>query len=255
VISFLKELRNRNALLYWFGWYNLIAGIVCIGLMIFDDVQILGISRWIKPMKFFLSVAVMVWTMGWLMYYLDAKRSVRRCSRVIVLAMFIENFVITLQSARGTTSHFNETSALNGILFGIMGMFIVVFTVAVIYITWLFFRQKQFHISASYLWGIRLGLLLFLIFSIEGGMMVQQSAHTIGAPDGSPGLPIVNWSKAYGDLRIAHFLGMHALQLLPLAGYFIFRKKQSIILFGIIYFLLVSAMFILAIQGKPLIAA
>ena len=40
--------------------------------------------------------------------------------------------------------------------------------------------------------------------------------HTIGAPDGTPGLPLVNWSRTHGDLRIPHFFGLHGLQAIPL---------------------------------------
>jgi hypothetical protein len=254
-MELLRELKKRNNLLYWFGWYNFVVGLACLALMFFDDTQLLGVSRWLKPMKFFLSVGLMSWTMGWIMYYLDRQKAVRRLSWFIVVSMFIENFIILLQSARDTTSHFNSTSTLNAILFGIMGIFIVVFTITAIRITVLFFRQRQFTIPVAYLWGIRLGLVLFLIFSVEGGMMVDLSSHTVGGPDGSPGLPVVNWSTQYGDLRIAHFLGMHALQLLPLAGFYVFHRKQSIFLFSVFYFLAVSAVFAIALSGRPLIAA
>jgi len=250
-MNFLSTLRKRNPLLYWFGWYNIIAGIVCMVLLQLDFVQILGISRWVKPMKFFFSIAIMSWTMGWLMYYLKRQKAVRVCSWLIVISMFVENFIITLQSARETASHFNTSSALNGMLFSIMGLFIVAFTVTVIYITVLYFRQKQFNLPGSYLWGIRLGLVLFIIFSVEGGMMVSRLSHTVGGPDGGPGLPIVNWSTVYGDLRVAHFLGMHALQIMPLAGFYIIKTKRGIIAFAILYGLLVSAMFILALRGVP----
>lgn len=249
---FLKELKNRNERLYWFGWYNLAVGLMCIVLMQLDSQQILGINRWIKPTKFFLSVWIMVWTMGWLLFYLDNKRKIRMISALIIISMFMENFLITMQSIRGVPSHFNVKDPFNSIVFSIMGIFIIIFTCTAIYAEWLFFKQRIFSIKASYLWGIRLGLLFFIIFSLEAGFMLSRLSHTVGGVDGGPGLPLLNWSTEHGDLRIAHFLGLHSLQLLPLAGYYLFKKSSTLILFSIAYFVLIAAILILALKGLPL---
>ena len=154
--SFLEELRKRNKSLYWFGWYNLVLGLVCLVLMQFDSQQVLGISRWIKPLKFFISVWIMVWSMGWFLTYLDNKRKVRIISWLIIITMFIENFLITMQSARGVSSHFNVSDGFNGMVFSTMGIAIILFTFTVTYAEVLFFRQQRFSIQRAYLWGIRL---------------------------------------------------------------------------------------------------
>ena len=250
--SFLKELRKRNERIYWFGWYNLVLGIACLILMQFDSQKILGISRWIKPMKFSFSFGIMVWTMGWLLFYLDNKKKVKTISLLIIITLFIESFLITMQSVRGVPSHFNIADSFNAMVFNVMGIAIVVFTSTAVYAEWLFFKQKRFSIQASYLWGIRLGLFFFIVFSLEAGFMLSRLSHTVGGADGGPGLPLINWSTEHGDLRVAHFLGIHSLQLLPLAGYYFFRRPGSIVLFSTFYFLLVTTILILALRGLPL---
>jgi hypothetical protein len=104
----------------------------------------------------------------------------------------------------------------------------------------------------SYIWGIRLGILFFVLFALEGGIMASALRHTVGGDDGGRGLPVVNWSREHGDLRIAHFLGMHTLQLFPLFGYYIAKSSKSIIAFALIYVSLVSAVLVQALMGLPL---
>lgn len=252
MFSFISQLKERNKLLYWFGCCNIVVAIACIICMQFDSVQILGISRWIKPMKFSISFWIMSWTMGWILYYLNRKRAVSVISLLIVVSIFFESFIITLQSARGTRSHFNVQEPLNSILFSLMGIFILLFTFTSIYALALFLRQKSFFLPPAYLLGIRLGLAFFIFFSLEAGLMVSRLSHAVGGLDGGPGLPIMNWSTEFGDLRIAHFFGMHALQLLPLAGYYVFRRTSVLWIFGVIYFLLVMATVIIAMKGIPI---
>lgn len=251
-MNFFTELKRRNALLYWFGLFNLAMAVLCLGLMPFESFQLLGVNRWLKPFKFYASVGIVILTLGWLMYYLDNHRKVRRYSWIIFLAMLFENAIIFMQAVRKTTSHFNYTSPVNGILFSIMGTLIAIFTVVVILICISFFRQKNFEIKPAYVWGIRLGFLFFIIFSLEGGLMVGLLSHTVGAPDGGPGLPIVNWSKSHGDLRVAHFLGLHSLQVLPMFGYYLSRTKTQTIIFSGVYFVIIAAVFFQAMKGIPL---
>ena len=252
-MNFFAELKRRNALMYWFGLFNLAMAVVCLILMPLEDFRILGVNRWLKPFKFYASVGIVILSLGWLMYYLNDQKKVKVYSWIFFITMLFENGIILMQAVRKTTSHFNSTSALNGMLFSIMGMLIAVFTIFVIVVCISFFRQTQFPIPPAYVWGIRLGLLLFIIFSIEGGVMVGMLKHTVGGADGGAGLPLVNWSNEYGDLRIAHFIGIHSLQVLPLFGNYIAKTKKQTILFSIFYFLLAAALFLQAIIGIPLL--
>jgi hypothetical protein len=55
--------------------------------------------------------------------------------------------------------------------------------------------------------------------------MVAQGQSVVGVAPGGPGLPVLNWSTTGGDFRVAHCLGIHALQILPIAGWLIDRLE------------------------------
>ncbi|MEO0333720.1 MAG: hypothetical protein AAF223_18940, partial [Bacteroidota bacterium] len=103
-------------------------------------------------------------------------------------------------------------------IFLAMGNAIGINTLLIIWMTVLFFMGRT-NLSPSYLLAIRLALLLFLFASAVGGMMVGQVSHGVGVADGGAGLPFVNWSTEGGDLRIAHFIGIHGLQIIPFFAY------------------------------------
>lgn len=250
-MRFLNELNKRNTVLYYFGWLYLFGGILCAIMTQVSDTMVLGINAWIKPMKFFLSIWIFSWTMGWFLAYLQYRRQVRVYTWVIVIVMIIEQVIITWQAANGRLSHFNTSSAFYQALFSIMGAAIVTLTVWTAVIGYYFFRQKQFEVPMTYIWGIRLGIILFVLFSFEGGVMATRLAHTVGAPDGGPGLPVVNWSTEYGDLRIAHFIGIHSLQLIPLFAYYIARTNRQVQLFAVAYLAFTAFLLVLAIKQLP----
>jgi len=253
MIAFLSELRKRNKILFNFGWLCMLGALASTLFILVDNTVVSGINAWIKPLKFFLSIAIYSWTMGWLLYYLQSQKKVRAYSWALVIIMAFELFVIVWQAANGRLSHYNISTPLYAWLFQFMGIAIVTITLWTAYIVYLFFRQKQFTISQTYLWGIRLGMIFFIIFSFEGGLMASKLQHTVGGPDGGPGLPLVNWSKEYGDLRVAHFFGLHSLQLLPLAGFYLSKKNWQIFLFSFVYLIFIVAMLIQALNKMSFI--
>jgi hypothetical protein len=91
-----------------------------------------------------------------------------------------------------------------------------------------------------------------VVFSFEGFVMGSRLTHTIGGPDGESGIPLLNWSTKYGDPRIAHFIGMHALQVLPLLSFYIMKNTKGTIALTVVYLLLAVFTLVQALQGKPL---
>jgi hypothetical protein len=193
--------------------------------------------------------------MGWLLHYLSRPQVENYYTWTVVLVMGFELVYIAIQAYRGQLSHFNTSDSFGPLMFSLMGLAISMMTLFTAYIGILFFQGSFPDLSTAYLWGIRLGIVLFVVFAFEGGLMGARMAHTVGGPDGEIGLPFVNWSVRYGDLRIAHFVGMHALQVLPLLGFYLVKDSKLIIGFGIFYFLVASFILVQALMGVPIIRA
>ena len=90
--------------------------------------------------------------------------------------------------------------------------------------------------------------------------MPIMGAHTVGAPDGGPGLSGTGWSTEHGDLRIPHFIGLHALQVLPLIAFMMRRRRLSsdtrvrlTLTAAGSYFTLVVLLLIQALRGQPIL--
>ncbi len=253
MMSFFLQLTLRNSLLFWYGLVCFFGGVICLILTQTTTQQVNNINAFIKPMKFFFSVWSFCWTMAWLMVELRDDNITNSFSLMVVIVMSFELIVITWQAANGRLSHFNVTNSLYSTLFTLMGIAISILTLWTLFIGFQFFKLNNDKLPIGYLWGIRLGIILFVIFSFEGGIMGSKLQHTVGGLDSTEGIPILNWSKKFGDLRIAHFLGIHSLQLLPLMGFYLFKEKYSIICFSTFYACLVSYTLLTALKGMKLI--
>lgn len=252
--NLLATLKSRNIPLYYTGLFSLLAAAFCILMLFVSTAQVFNINAWWKPLKFFVSTAIFTWTMAWILDYLDEKRKIVLYSWVVVVILNAENLYIMLQASRGELSHFNISTETNGLIFALMGLAITVMTLWTAYICLLFFIKKMPKLPLHYLWSIRLGILIFVLSAFEGGLMAANLAHTVGAADGSVGLPITSWSRAHGDLRVAHFFGMHALQFLPLLGFYVFKNVKTVIAFAILYASAIAFFFFQALAGKPFIS-
>lgn len=123
------------------------------------------------------------------------------------------------------------------------------------YIGILFFRYDFPNLPNHYLWAIRFGIIIFVLFSFEGFAMGARLNHSVGALNDNSNWFIVGWSKTVGDLRISHFIGMHALQVLPILSYYILKNTKLTVGLSVVYGLLALLTLIQALQARPLIKA
>ncbi|GGK67930.1 hypothetical protein [Nocardia camponoti] len=217
-----RNLPLHRPLLYFAG-VNAVLFVVALVGVVLDDRVIAGSTAWFKPAKFALSFVLYSVALAWLMSLRPtASRLMNVMATVIVVAGAIEQVIIFGQVARGVRSHFNTTTTFNSVMWVTMGLTIVVLFLAtfVVAVVLSFARIGD----AATTWSIRLGLAITLVGLGLGNLMPGREsgvegiagAHTVGAPDGTPGMPLTGWSTTAGDLRIPHFVGMHALQFLPL---------------------------------------
>ncbi|WP_255620952.1 hypothetical protein [Pseudonocardia sp. DSM 110487] len=184
-------------------------------LAVFDQRELLGAQLWFKPLKFSISIALYGAALAWMLSRLP-QRGMWRAGWIITAGAVLEMVIIVGQAARGVRSHFNDDSVFDAALYSIMGATITVVWLATVAIALRFLRERSAdRVTAS---AVRLGLLVGLAGMAIGFLISANGGHAVGVPDGGPGLFLVGWSTTGGDLRIGHFVGMHALQLLPLVA-------------------------------------
>jgi hypothetical protein len=210
-----------------------LAGVALIGLVV-DPRVITGAPAWMKPLKFAISIAVYAVTLLWMLRFIpDRPRLVAAISWSVFLALGIEMVLIVMQVLRNTTSHFNQATPFDAAVFSTMGTLIAVLWLLNAAFAFLLARRR--FAESPIVWGVRLGLIAGLLGMAVAVLMTLPTpeqdamdaatgsssvvgAHSVGVEDGGPGLPVVGWSTEGGDLRVAHFVGLHALQILPLLG-------------------------------------
>jgi hypothetical protein len=249
-MNFIETLKYRNEHLFYFGLTCFVLAVIFAILAKAAPVYVVGVNAWYKPIKFALSIMVYSWAMAWYCHCLPTF-NISRFNWTVIGLMGFEIVYIAVQAGRGQLSHYNFSEPIYTIFFQMMGLAAALVTIYTAYVGVLFFQNDFPDLHPSYLWSIRLGIILFVIFSFEGAAMGARLAHTVGAEDVSIGIPFLNWSKKFGDLRIAHFIGMHALQVLPILAYYFLKNTRAVFTVTALYFFLALFTLIQALSGKP----
>ncbi|MEO7976433.1 hypothetical protein [Flavobacterium sp.] len=251
--NFFEYFKTKNELLFSYSILCLAAGCICLILSKYSSLQVTGLNAWTKPFKFFISFGVFAFTMALYVVYLDNQRQVTNYCWSFIIFSSIELLLITVQASRGKKSHYNIDTPFDRVIFALMGLSLIVVLIHTIFIITLFFTQSQFDASDEMILAFKLSLIMMVLFMLQGFVMIKLFKHTVGAEDNTPGIPVLNWSKNYGDLRVAHFFGMHALQIIPLLTFILANTKRDVYLISLLYFVFVTFTLFQAFQGKPFI--
>jgi hypothetical protein len=258
-MNFIKEIFSRSKAFAWLGTIFLVQSIVLVILLPFNELTVLGINSLLKPLKFALSLWIYSWTMAYFVYYVRDKITVKRFEILAVVIMVIEQGIVTVQASRGTLSHFNISTPTDGLLFSLMGTLIATITTYTLWVAIKFKIQKD-DINIVFKEAMFLGLMIFIISGYLGFSMASRLTHNVGGEMGGASLPFLNWSTTIGDLRVAHFIGLHGLQIIPLIGVFImkyvndsFRGVLLIRIISFVYMSFIALTFMQALMGQPFI--
>ena len=233
--SAIKKSLALNPLLTWFGLAMTIILIATLIGIFVDHRVITGVPAWIKPAKFAISSGIYSFTLLWMLGFIQGhKRLVSLIANAVAIGFLVEMILIIGQVIRGTTSHFNLSTPFDGAVYIMMAVFItLVWSMTFVAAILLLLQRLPNPIFA---WSLRLGILLSLVGMAvailmtlptamqltalyAGGHLTSIGAHSVGVADGGPGIPFLGWSTVGGDLRIPHFVGLHALQVIPFVGW------------------------------------
>jgi hypothetical protein len=219
----LSRLKHTKSL-FWLAVFCVVVAIALVPLWIFDSRELLGVSVWEKPIKFYISVAIFSFTYSWLSSFLTrGGRWVRLTGLVIAVSLAVEIVIILAMASIGTTSHFNVSTPTAIAIWSIMATFIsiVLFSTIFISLMILFQKQQDFNLKLALALGsvntaVGMGLAYLMTWPTANQLANYQGiagAHAVGVSDGGPGLPFLGWSTVAGDLRVGHFFGLHSIQV------------------------------------------
>lgn len=261
--SIIAELLVRQRTLAIYGLSCLLLSLVAVGLQLVDP-RLLesGVNIWVKPAKFFSSVGILALTAAWFFGYVRPERRASRLMRatvaVLIVAGTFELVWISWQAANGLESHFNHSTPFYDGMYALMGVFAVLLVGTTLPLAWEIGRRPAQGLSRDFIAAVVIGLLLtFLLGGMLGGYMSAQSGHSVGLDGGRTFM--FGWNRSGGDLRVAHFLGIHAEQAIPIlaaltgaAGLSKGARWAALLVGASVYSALTLAVFAQAVAGRPL---
>ena len=272
-------IKNSTQKDLWIGFYfSFVCLVVSIIGLLIDDRILQYVPIWLKPFKFSVSSLIFIGSILFLLKYISNKKFIILTNKIVSYGLIIELIIIFFQVFRGKMSHFNNQTFEDMILFQIMAITIVCVWLGFGVYAWKLFRTSEFG-NDLLLKGLQVGAFITFLTMPFAFVMPQPSktqlqeiiknksqiglivgSHTVDEKDPSQTYPLTGWAKTGGDLRIAHFLGLHALQILPILALLLnginlslTNKKKLLSTTGIFYFIIVVMTLVQALKGISLL--
>jgi len=226
-------------------------------------------SVWEKPLKFELSLAIHMVTLGLLATLIRPEAragwGVRSLAALTVFFSLFELLYMALQAARGRASHFNNDTVSEAVMYALMGVGALGLVVCAFLLGAVIARRGRADLGKGLKFGAASGLMLGAALTLlvaglmSSGVLVDEAGHWVGGVrSDANALPLFGWVRSGGDLRVPHFFATHMMQGLPLLGIVADRFAPSravLIVAGgaAAGTAIVAATFAQALAGLPLI--
>lgn len=251
ILNFNGEARRGSPLLWWTCLAMLIGMFICFGLQFADARLIAGVSVWEKPAKFFLSLIVQASTVAWAISLLARPaRGVTTATWIFVAALVVEMAYMIFRASRGEASHFNVSTSFAAIMYAVMGVGSLALVATSAFVGWRVWQQRGSNLMREAAgFGLMFGALLG---TIAGAYLSGHTSHWIGGDHtDTTSLAFFHWSTTGGDLRVAHFIGLHASQAIPLAA--LSGNRWVVYGVAVLCAIMMSIAFGLATMGLPVL--
>ncbi len=264
VRNFFRMLARKDRMLFRLGWALVFAVPVFAALGLLQPAATMNASPWIKPIKFSMSFASFAWTVSLFLMLVRIPAWQRRLARkTIAVSVTIEMLCLAAQAWRNAGP--NSTAFADFLIQQGTTAMVSINTLVTIWFLVVFSRKRERIKLTDYaqIVAIRLSIWIFLLGNAIGGYMLGRGSHTVGASDSGPGLPFVNWSTIGGDLRIAHFIAIHAIQIVPVFAVILAQmtprpshrqRRMAVYAMAALVALAVGGTFVQAALGHPLLS-
>ncbi len=251
ILNLNTQIRLGSPLLWWTCAFLFAGMLACYGLQFADPRLLAGVSVWDKPAKFFLSFIVQAATLAWAISLLPKPaRGVETATKLFLAALAVEMAYMIFRASRGEASHFNTATPFAAIMYGVMGVGALLLTTTSGFVGWRVWQQRRGSLMRE---AAGLGLILGAVLgTLAGAYLSSHTSHWIGGDQtDATGLGFFHWSTTGGDLRVAHFAGLHAAQALPLAA----LTGRSVVIYGAAFLCaaIVALTVAMAIMGMPVL--